>query len=167
AGSRDSDPHALRVAWIKNNCVQTHATCTRLPLRPGSVPTQSGELLPVLAAIARPEDGSVFNACINSVGIGQRWLQMPHPLELPGVLRPGIPLMRGERRSGRVVCELVARRFRRPGFWLLTCRRPRLMPRLTAIIRALNDLPKPAAGLRGIDAVGISRRTFQVVHIPA
>src|SRR5207244_6184658 len=62
-------------------------------------------------AVGRAEDGGVFHAGVNRVGIGKRRLQMPHPLELPGMLRAVVPLMRGERLAGfgrRVVGELVA-----------------------------------------------------------
>ena len=41
------------------------------------------------------------------------------------------------------------------------------MPGLAAIVRALNDLPKPAARLGRIQPVGVSRRTFEVIELPA
>ena len=40
------------------------------------------------------------------------------------------------------------------------------MPGLAAIIGALNDLSEPATGLRNVDAIGIHRRTFHVIHLP-
>src|SRR5215469_10622277 len=94
---------------------------------------------------------------------------MPHALELPGMLRTVVPLMRGERRTRRVIDELIALPLRhpaRPGGGLAG-RRSRLMPCLAAIIRALNNLSEPAAGLRGINAVGIDRRSLQVINLPA
>src|SRR6266403_1257722 len=44
---------------------------------------------------------------------------------------------------------------------------PRLYPSLAAVVGALNDLPKPAAALRGKDAIRIDRGPLQVVHLPA
>src|SRR5207302_2134220 len=70
--------------------------------------------------------------------------------------------------SRRVVNEFVALAFgravRRRRF---TGRRSRLMPSLAAVIRALNDLPKPSAGLRSINAIRIGRRPLQVIHLPS
>src|SRR5207253_3216156 len=31
----------------------------------------------------------------------------------------------------------------------------------------LNDLPKPTAGLRSIDAIGVNRRAFDVINLPS
>src|SRR5262245_30733726 len=97
---------------------------------------------------------------------------MPDTFELPGMLRAIVPLMRGERLSGfrgRIVDELVAlalrhalRRRRR-----FAGRRPGLMPRFAAVVRTLDDLPEPAAGLRGVNPVRIDRRAFQMVDLPA
>ena len=67
---------------------------------PGAVAAQSGQLLPVLSAIRRPEKRRVFHARIDRVRIGQRRLQMPHALELPRMLRAVVPLMRRERLAG-------------------------------------------------------------------
>src|SRR5688572_24348255 len=80
-------------------------------------------------------------------------------------------LVRRERFTGSrrcVVDEFVAlalgravrlrRRFTRWGTWLI--------PGLAAIVRPLNDLPKPAAGLRGIQSMGINRGTLEMVQLP-
>src|ERR1044071_6954099 len=94
---------------------------------------------------------------------------MPHTLELPRMLCAVIPLMRGERRGVFVVGELVALAFReafgRGGRWL-ALGSSRLIPGLAAIVGALDDLSKPAARLRRVDAVGIFGRTFEVIHLP-
>src|SRR2546426_6498633 len=97
---------------------------------------------------------------------------MPDPLEFPWTLRAVIPLVGRQRFSGFrgcVVYELVALslrhavgsrgRFPRRCSWLV--------PSLAAVIRALYDLPKPAAGLRGIDAVRLNGRAFEMVHLPS
>src|SRR5271156_3029931 len=78
----------------------------------------------------------------------QRWFQVPHPLELPRVRRPVVPLMGS---GDAFIGKLVSHR----------------LPRLTAVVRALNDLPRPAARLRCVETVRIGRRAFQVVNIPA
>src|ERR1044072_2062624 len=43
----------------------------------------------------------------------------------------------------------------------------RLEPCLAAVIRALNDLSKPAAGLRRVNTVRIHARTFDVIDLPS
>src|SRR5206468_7893704 len=108
---------------------------------------QTGQLLPVLSAVARAEDGSVFHTGENRVGIGQRWLEMPHSLELPRMLGAVVPLMRGQRFGGRVISEFVALAFGRARFCRLASRRSRLMPGLASVVRALDQLPEPAARL--------------------
>ena len=128
--------------------------------------------MPVLPAVGRAEQGGVFDAGVDGVRIGQRRLEMPDALELPGMLRAVVPLVRGERLAGfggRVVDELVAlalghavgRRGRLAG------RCPRLIPCFAAVIGALNDLPEPAAGLRRIQPVRIGRRALEVIDLPA
>ena len=91
----DGDVHPLRIAGIQNDGVQAHAARARLPLGTGAVAAQSGEFLPVLPAVGRAENGGVFHSGVNRVGIGERRLEMPHPLEFPRMLRAVIPLMRG------------------------------------------------------------------------
>ena len=64
-----------------------------------------------LAAVGRAEQGGVFDAGVDRVRIGQRRFEMPDALELPGMLRAVVPLVRGERLAGlgrSVVDELVA-----------------------------------------------------------
>ena len=109
---------------------------------------------------------------VDGVGIGQRRLEVPDALELPRVLRAVVPLVRGERLAGlgrRVVDELVAlalgHAVRRRG--RLAGRRARLVPRLAAVVGALDDLPEPAAGLRRVDPVRIDGRALEVVDLPA
>src|SRR5512141_1929829 len=73
---------------------------------------------------------------------------MPDALEFPRVRRSVVPLM-GAGHS--VVGELVANRF----------------PSFAAIVGALDELSKPAAGLGSVDSVGIGGRSFNVVDFPA
>src|ERR1035438_1380792 len=95
---------------------------------------------------------------------------MPHPLELPGMLRAVVELVRGERLAGfgrHVVDELVARAFRGTRRGRFSGRCSGLVPGLPAIVRALNQLSEPAAGLRCIQPIGIGRRSLHVIHLPA
>src|SRR5215472_7580524 len=96
---------------------------------------------------------------------------MPYAFELPGMLRSVVPLMRGERPAcpiGDIVDELVVWRRRHSTHWgRLTVRNTRLMPGLSAVVRALHELPEPARRLRSVDALGIHGRAFHVVDLPA
>src|ERR1035438_535400 len=88
---------------------------------------------------------------------------MPDTFEFPGVLRAVIPLMRAD---FAFVNELVARargKFARDRCW----RAIRGVPGFAAVIRTLDDLPKPAARLRRINAVRINGRAFEMIHLPA
>src|SRR5580704_7138 len=150
--------------------MQAHAARARLPLGAGAVPAQPGKLLPVLAAIGRAEDGSIFYARIHSIGIGERGLQVPHPLELPGMLRAVVKLMSSKRPARRirsVVNKLIASGFRRTRRRRLSGRRSRLVPCLPAVIGSLNQLSEPPAGLRRIQPVRVRGRSLHVVNLPA
>ena len=105
------------------------------------------------------------------IGIVERWFQVPDAFEFPRMLRAVIPLVRREWFPGfrrRVVNELVTLALggavRTAQFLGAAARR---VPGFAAVIRALNNLPKPTTGLRGIDSVGINRRTFHVINFPA
>src|SRR4051794_26552679 len=151
--------------------MQTHPAGAGLPVWSGAVTAQSGELVPRLTAIRRAEHRGIFDARVNRIRIGERRLQVPHAFEFPRVLRAVVPHMRGEwfaRAVRGVVHELVAL-----GEWHAiwsrgwrTGRRAWLMPRLAGVIRALNDLPEPAAVLRCEDAIRIERRRLQVINLP-
>src|SRR5580765_7397530 len=92
---------------------------------------------------------------------------MPDAFEHPWLLRAVVELVRRHRR-GFVVDEFVAfplgHAFGSGG--RLTGGRAGLMPGLAAVIGALNDLAEPAAGLRGVDTVGIDGGALEVVHLP-
>ena len=109
---------------------------------------QSRKLLPVLAAVGRAEQGGVFDAGVDRVRIGQRRLEVPDALELPRVRRAVVPLVRA---GDAVVDELVADR----------------LPGLAAVVGALDQLPEPAAGLRGIQPIRVGGRSLEVVDLPA
>ena len=119
--------------------------CQRWPFACSRRPGSSCQ---VCAAVGRPEQRGVFDAGIDGVGIGQRRLEMPDAFEFPRMLRAVVPLVRA---GHAVVDELVADR----------------LPRFAAVVRALDHLPEPAAGLRRIDAVRISGRAFEVINLPA
>src|SRR5262249_21410463 len=89
-----------------------------------------------------------FNAGVHRVGIRQRRLEMPHPLEFPGMRRAIIPLVRAWQ---AVVYELIV-----DG-----------IPGLAAIIRSLDHLPEPSARLRRIQPVRVGGRALHMVNLPA
>src|SRR5436190_624361 len=96
---------------------------------------------------------------------------MPDSFELPWLWSAVIKLMRRKRFAGFsrcVVNKLIAFTFRHPvgRSSRLACRRSGLEPRLTTVVRALNDLAKPTAGLRRVNAVRIHRGSFDVIHLP-
>src|SRR5687767_13661070 len=62
--------------------------------------------------------------------------------------RPVVPLMRS---GNAFVGELIASR----------------LPRLATVVRALNDLPEPAARLRRVKTVRVRRRSLDVVDLPS
>src|ERR1700732_301880 len=72
---------------------------------------------------------------------------MPHTFELPWMRRAVVPLMSA---GNAVVHEFVSDR----------------LPRLASVIGALDQLPKPSAGLRRVQPVGVRGRSFHVIHLP-
>src|SRR5208337_219127 len=162
--------HAVGIAGIENDGVQAHASGAGLPLRAGAMAAQAGKFVPVLAAIGRAKQRSVFDSGVDGVGIGERWLEMPDALELPGMLRAVIKLVRGERLAGlrrNVVDEFVAVGLGRTDGSGRAGRGSGLVPGFAAIVGALHDLSEPSAGLRGVDAIRIGRRAFEVINLPA
>ena len=106
AGRRDGDEHPPGIARIEDDRVQAQPAGARLPMRSRAVAAQSGQLLPVSAAVGRAEHRGVLNAGVDGVRIGQRWLEVPDALELPRVRCAVVPLVRAR---DAVVGELVAR----------------------------------------------------------
>src|ERR1700674_1519665 len=72
---------------------------------------------------------------------------MPDALELPRVRRAVVPQVRA---GGAVVHEFTSD----------------LLPGLAAVVGALYDLSEPAARLRRIQAIRVSRRSLDVVDLP-
>src|SRR5208283_5444408 len=136
---------------VEKDGVQAHSARARRPLRTGAVAAQAGKLLPVFAAIGGAEEGRILDAGIDGVGLSERGLEVPHPFELPWMLGAVVPLVRGEGRSRGVVLEAVGQRRGRAGRRHCLVRQSRLMPRLASIAGALNQLPKPSAGLRDVN----------------
>ena len=148
AGGGDRDEHAIGVGGIDQDGVQAQSAGARLPVRARAVAAQARQFVPGLAAVGGAEQRRVLDTRVDRVGIGQRRLEMPDPLELPGMRRAVVPLMRA---GHAVVDELVADR----------------LPRLPAVVRALHHLPEPAARLRRVDAVRVHGRALEVVDLPA
>src|SRR6516162_5020536 len=168
ARGRDGDEDAVRVLRVENDRVQAHAAGAGLPPRASAMTTQAREFLPGFAAVSRAEQSGVLNTGVDGVRVAERGFEMPDTLEFPGMLRAVVPLMRRERCSGRIVNELVAFAFGHaawPGRFAR--RRTRLEPGFSTVVGALNDLTEPAAGLRGVDAIGVDGRALQVVHLPS
>ena len=94
----------------------SQAARARHPHGAGAVAAQAGKLLPVLAAVRGAEQRRVLHARVNRLRIGERGLDMPHALELPGMLRAVVPLVRGQRLAclgRRVVHKPVGQRLGR------------------------------------------------------
>src|SRR5690606_15027315 len=91
--------------------------------------------------------GGVLDTGIDCLRVGQRRLQVPHPLELPGMRGAVVPLVRSRH---AVILELVAYRFPAPA----------------AVARMLDELAEPTTRLRGPDAVGVDRGALEVVDLP-
>ena len=148
SGGRDGDDDSLRVGGVEENGVKAHAAGSGLPGGAGAVFAKAGEFEPGVAAIGRLEECCVFGSGVDGVGGGEGRLEMPDALELPWVRRAVVPLMRS---WDAVVEELVA-----DGG-----------PGEAAVVGALDYLSEPAGGLRGVDAVRVYWRTFEVVDLPA
>src|SRR5688572_16618796 len=144
---RDGGEDPPGIARIQHNRVQAHSTCTWLPRGPGAVTAQAREFLPGLTAVSRAAQGGVFDPSVDGGGIDQRAFEMPDAREFPGVWGAIIPLVRAR---DAVVYELVAHRL--PGF--------------AAVVRTLDELPKPAGRLRCIQSVWSDGRSFEVVDLP-
>ena len=151
--------------------MEAHSASAGLPARASSVAAQSGEFFPVLSAVGRAEQGGVLYPGIDGIWIGWRGFQMPDALEFPRMLLSIVELMCSEGFPGfcgSVVNKLIALAFgHASGAGLFARRCPWLYPGFAAVIRALNDLPKPTAGLRCIDTIRVCRRALEVVHLPA
>src|SRR5439155_7889454 len=94
ARSRDGDKDPLGIARVQKNGVQAHPARTWLPAGPCAVAAQSREFLPRLPAVRRAEQACVFHSGVHGIRIRQRRCEMPDALELPGMLRAVVPLMR-------------------------------------------------------------------------
>src|SRR5438046_2345426 len=109
---------------------------------------QSRKFSPAPSAIGRAEYGGIFHPGVDCVRIGKRRLEMPHTFELPGVRRAVVPLVSA---GDAVVHEFVIDRG----------------PRLATVVRALDLLPEPSAGLGTIQPIRVNGRSLQVVDLPA
>src|SRR6266545_759408 len=136
------------MARIQQYRVQTHPTGPRLPRGRRGMGAEAGQLLPRLPAVDRAEQPGILHPGIDRVRIGQSGLEMPHSRELPGMRRVVVPQVRPRHTFVR---ELVAHR----------------LPGLATIVRALDHLPEPAAGLRGIEPIRIGGPGPRMIDLPA
>ena len=148
ARGRDGDEHAVGIGRIEENGVEAHAAGSRLPARPRAVASQPRELRPRLPTVRRAKQRGILGARVHGVRVGERRLEMPDALELPGMRGAVVPLVRA---GIAVVGELVADR--RPG--------------LAAVLGALDLLSEPTARLGAINPIRVGRRTLDVVNLPA
>src|SRR5947207_9876002 len=129
--------------------MQAHAACAWRPIGSGGVTAQAAQFVPALPAVSGAEQRGIFHSGIDRVRIVERWLQVPHSFELPGMLCSVIPLVGGKGFAGfgrSVIHEFVAYSFRR-ALWSRSHFASWGLTRLAAIVGALNYLPAPAAGL--------------------
>src|SRR2546425_336187 len=70
-------------------------------------------------------------------------------------------------RCGLLGSRMMVCRHMPPARGCLAGGRSRLVPGLSAIVGALNDLPEPTARLRSVYAIGIGERSLDVIHLPA
>ena len=142
-----NDP--LRVGRIEDDRVQAHAAGAGLPSAdPMPWPRKPASSCQFCPPSVDLEQRGILDAGVDGVGIGQRRLEMPDALELPGMRRAVVPLVRA---GNAVVVELVADR----------------LPGLAAVVGALDQLAEPAAGLRRIESIRIDGRSLDVVNLPA
>src|SRR5262245_23523270 len=83
------------IARIQKNRVQAHPPCARRPFVAGTMSAQPGELVPCLTTVGGAEQCRVFDTGVNSIGIVERWLEMPDPFEFPRARRAVVELVRG------------------------------------------------------------------------
>ena len=89
----------------------------------------------------------------------------PDSFELPGVLRSVVELVRAHLALVEEhVAFPVGHAVRSHEILGLA---PGRIPRPAAVIRALDDLAEPAAGLRRINPVWIHSRALEMIHLPA
>ncbi len=88
------------IGGIEEDRVEAHAAGAGRPLGTRAVAAEAGELVPGLAAVGGAEEGGVFDAGVDGVGIGERGLEVPDAFEFPRVLRAVVPLVRGEWLAG-------------------------------------------------------------------
>src|SRR4030095_7966409 len=93
--------------WVVDDRVQAQTAGTRLPTRARAVPPQARQLLPVLPAVGGAEESRVLDAGVHRIGVGERRLEVPDALELPGFGRAVVPLVGT---SVTVVGELIVDR---------------------------------------------------------
>jgi hypothetical protein len=144
-GCHVAPPSSVR---IQQDRVQAHSAGAGLPRRSRAVPPQPVQLVPRRTAVRRAKQRRVLDAGVHRVGIVQRRLEVPDPLEFPRVRRPVVPLMRS-------------------GHALIVERVPDRRPRRAAVVGALDHLPEPTTALGCVDAVRIGRGSLDVVHLPA
>ncbi len=104
SGRGDGDDDAVGVGGVEDDGVEAEAAGAGLPVGAGFVEAEAGEFVPGGAAVGGFEEAGVFGSGVDGVGVGERGLEVPDALELPGVGRAVVPLVGA---GGAVVGELV------------------------------------------------------------
>jgi hypothetical protein len=147
-GRRDRDEHPLGVLPVEEDRVEAHPARAGLPHGRRLVRPEPGQLVPGLAGVGRPEQRRILDARVDGVRLGQRRLEVPDPGERPGPRRAVVPQMRPHL---PLVRELVAHR----------------LPRLAAVVRALDQLAEPGGRLGRVEPVRRDGGPLEVIHLPA
>jgi hypothetical protein len=108
--------------------VQAHAAGARLPEIAFNA-AQAGEFIPCEAGIGGLEECGILHAGEDGVRVRGGGFQVPDAFEFPRMLGAIIPLVRA---GDAVIAEFIANG----------------RPALAAVVGTLDDLAKPAAGLR-------------------
>ena len=114
AGGGDGDDDALRVGGVEEDGVEAHAAGAGLPGGAGAVLRRPESSCQVVAAVVGLEEGGVFDAGVDGVGVGEGGFEMPDAFELPGVRRAVVPLVgAGDAVVERICCRRRSRFCRR------------------------------------------------------
>src|SRR5216683_5904139 len=94
ARRRDGDEDAVVVGRVDDDRVQAEPAGTGRPSGRRLVSPNTRQLGPALAGVFRLEERSVLGTRVHGVGVVERRLEVPHPLELVWMRRCVVPRVR-------------------------------------------------------------------------
>jgi hypothetical protein len=160
---RDGDEDALRIARSRM------MVCRHMPPAPGCQRSpfrrpQRREFIPRRPAIGdlkRPASSTPRRRCPDRMSEGSK---MPHALEFPRVLGAVVPFVRADfaRVEESDCCGPLPK-----SSGVGTPEPSGVAHGFAAVVRPLDDLPKPPAGLRAKMRSGFTGEPFEVIHLPA